>query len=143
MKRWWKRAGMLLALLVIIYVGVKPDILIGKPGIKAESAVLMDLNTGKILMDYNGSIEMAPAGISKLMTELLVMEAVVNGEARWDDAVNVSLYASSVGALSLHLSKGRNLQYRSFSRRWRCIPLMMQLSRLQSILVVQSSRLYR
>lgn len=106
MKRWWKRAGMLLALLVIIYVGVKPDILIGKPGIKAESAVLMDLSTGKILMDYNGSMEMAPAGISKLMTELLVMEAVMNGEARWDDAVNVSLYASSVGGTQLALKQG-------------------------------------
>ncbi|MFS0872685.1 D-alanyl-D-alanine carboxypeptidase family protein [Paenibacillus xylanilyticus] len=106
MRIWWKRAGMLLALLVIIYMGVKPDMLIGKPGIKAESAVLMDFSTGKILLDFNGSEELAPAGISKLMTELLVMEAVMNGEVRWDDPVNVSLYASSVGGTQLALKEG-------------------------------------
>ncbi|MFC9710524.1 D-alanyl-D-alanine carboxypeptidase family protein [Paenibacillus sp. NPDC056933] len=106
MKKWWIRAGMLLALLVIIYLGVKPDMLVGKPGIKAEAAVLMDMNSEQILINYNGSESIAPAGISKLMTELLVMEAVINGEVRWDDPVNISLYASSVGGNHLALKQG-------------------------------------
>ncbi|PZT56157.1 D-alanyl-D-alanine carboxypeptidase family protein [Paenibacillus silvae] len=106
MKKWWKRAGMLLTLLIIIYLGVKPDMLVGKPGIKAESAVLMDMNSEQILMNYNGSEEIAPAGVSKLMTELLIMESVANGDIRWDDPVNVSLYASSVGGNQLALKQG-------------------------------------
>lgn len=106
MKIWWKRAGMLFTLLVIIYLGVKPDMLVGKPGIKAESAVLMDMNSEQVLMDYNGSEEIAPAGISKLMTELLVMEAAMRGDIRWDDPVNVSRYASSVGGNQLALKQG-------------------------------------
>ncbi|PQP84122.1 D-alanyl-D-alanine carboxypeptidase [Paenibacillus sp. PCH8] len=106
MKTWWKRAGMLLALLVIIYLGVKPDMLVGKPGIKAESAVLMDMNSEQVLMDFNGSEEIAPAGVSKLMTELLVMEAVINGDIGWDDLVHVSLYASSVGGSQLTMKQG-------------------------------------
>lgn len=106
MKRWWIRAGMLLALLVIIYLGLKPDMLVGKPGIKAESAVLMDMNSEQILINFNGSEQIVPAGISKLMTELLVMEAVINGELRWDDPVNISLYASSVDGSHLGLKQG-------------------------------------
>ncbi|MCK6076622.1 D-alanyl-D-alanine carboxypeptidase family protein [Paenibacillus silvae] len=106
MKKWWKRAGMLFTLLIIIYLGVKPDMLVGKPGIKAESAVLMDMNSEQILMNYNGSEEIAPAGVSKLMTELLIMESVANGDIRWDDPVNVSLYASSVGGNQLALKQG-------------------------------------
>lgn len=106
MKIWWKRAGMLFTLLVIIYLGVKPDMLIGKPGIKAESAVLMDMNSEQVLMDYNGSVEIAPAGVSKLMTELLVIEAAMKGDIRWDDPVNVSRYASSVGGNQLALKQG-------------------------------------
>ncbi|WP_366292052.1 D-alanyl-D-alanine carboxypeptidase family protein [Paenibacillus sp. AN1007] len=106
MKIWWKRAGMLFTLLFIIYLGVKPDMLVGKPGIKAESAVLMDMNSEQVLMDYNGSEEIAPAGVSKLMTELLVMEAAMKGDILWDDPVNVSRYASSVGGNQLALKQG-------------------------------------
>ncbi|CAI6079575.1 D-alanyl-D-alanine carboxypeptidase DacA [Paenibacillus sp. JJ-100] len=106
MKIWWKRAGMLFTLLIIIYLGVKPDLLVGKPGIKAESAILMDMNSEQVLMDYNASEEIAPAGVSKLMTELLVMEAAMKGDIRWDDPVNVSKYASSVGGNQAALKQG-------------------------------------
>ncbi|MCM3173583.1 MULTISPECIES: D-alanyl-D-alanine carboxypeptidase family protein [Paenibacillus] len=112
MKKWWKRAGMLLALLIIIYLGVKPDMLVGKPGIKAESAVLMDMRTEQILLDFNGSEGTAPAGVSKLMTELLVLDAITNGDIHWEDSVTISLYASSVGGSHLALKQGEQFTVR-------------------------------
>ena len=142
MKTWWKRAGMLLTLLVIIYLGVKPDMLVGKPGIKAESAVLMDMNSEKVLMDYNGSEEIAPAGVSKLMTELLVMEAAMRGDIRWNDPVNISRYASSVGEISLRSSRETNLRFRSCSKWWQyTLPMMLRLL-WRNISAVQSINLY-
>lgn len=106
MKKRWKRTSILLALLVIIYVGIQPGMLVGKPAIKAASAVLMDAGTKQIILDYNGSDQVSPAGISKIMTELLVMDAISNGEVNWDDSVAISQYASSVGGKQLSLKQG-------------------------------------
>jgi D-alanyl-D-alanine carboxypeptidase (penicillin-binding protein 5/6) len=56
----------------------------------AETALLMEFSTGKILYEKNADVPMPPASITKIMTLLLGFEAIERGEADWDDMVLVS-----------------------------------------------------
>lgn len=71
--------------------------------ITSESAVLMDSKTGQILYEKNMDSQRAMASTSKLMTYLLVMEAIDRGEINYNDKVKVSLNASKTGGSSYRL----------------------------------------
>ncbi|MFV8830447.1 D-alanyl-D-alanine carboxypeptidase family protein [Alkalihalobacterium sp. APHAB7] len=55
----------------------------------AESAILVDANTGKVLMEKNADVMLPPASMSKMMTEYLVLEAIHSGSIAWDQTVPV------------------------------------------------------
>ena len=52
-----------------------------------KSALLMDAATGTILFENNAHEPLAPASVTKVMTMLLIMEAIDSGKIGWDDAV--------------------------------------------------------
>ncbi|MDP4096438.1 D-alanyl-D-alanine carboxypeptidase [Paenibacillus sp. P96] len=106
MKKRWLRWVLIPALIAIIYLAAEPITLIGKPDVRAEAAVLMDLRTGKLLMDVNGNEALPSASMAKLMTELLVLEDVASGKLNWSDEVTISRYASTVGGVNLSLRHG-------------------------------------
>lgn len=64
--------------------------------IEAESAILVDAETGKILYAKNPDMALPPASMSKMMTEYLVWEAVEEGEISWDQEVEISDYAYEI-----------------------------------------------
>lgn len=74
----------------------------------AKSAVLCDEN-GTILYEKNGDEPLQPASVTKIMTMLLVMEAVDSGQAAWEDLVTGSAYASSMGGTQIWLKEGEQL----------------------------------
>jgi D-alanyl-D-alanine carboxypeptidase (penicillin-binding protein 5/6) len=57
---------------------------------QAESAVLVDAETGKILFEKNADLLLPPASMTKMMTEYLILEAIDNGEIKWDTPVKIS-----------------------------------------------------
>ena len=57
--------------------------------VEAKSAILMEVETGKIIFDKNSKEKFAPASVTKIMTMLLTMEAVDSGKIRMDDVVTV------------------------------------------------------
>ena len=59
-------------------------------GMHAESAILIDLDTGKTLYELNADKVLPPASITKIMTLLLVVEAAERGDLRYDDVVTAS-----------------------------------------------------
>jgi D-alanyl-D-alanine carboxypeptidase (penicillin-binding protein 5/6) len=67
--------------------------------IEAESAILIEAKTGKIIFQKNEDISLPPASMSKMMTEYLVLEAIDNGQFGWDTIVAASDYAHFLGAL--------------------------------------------
>ena len=71
-----------------------------------KAAVLMDIKTGKILFEKNPHEKLAPASITKVMTLLLVMEAVETGRIGLDDEVVTSEHAASMGGSQIWLEKG-------------------------------------
>lgn len=66
--------------------------------LNAESAILVDAETGKILYAKNPDVALPPASMTKMMTEYLVWEAVENGQISWDTTTQISDYAYSISA---------------------------------------------
>ena len=72
--------------------------------IKAETFLLMDAHTGRILYQNNADITMAPASLTKIMTLLIAVEALDQGEVEWDEMVTVSQRANETGGSQMFLS---------------------------------------
>ena len=67
------------------------------------SALLMEAESGRVLFEYNADDRHAPASITKIMTMLLVCEAVDAGQISLDETVTTSPYASSMGGSEIWL----------------------------------------
>ena len=85
------------------------------PGLAVElqvggkSAVLMDLATGTVLFEQNANEPLAPASVTKVMTMLLVMEAIDSGKIRWEDPVTTSEAAAAKGGSQIYLKVGETM----------------------------------
>lgn len=77
--------------------------------IRASAAVLMDAGTGQVLIDKNANEPMHPASITKIMTILLVMEAIDSGKITLDDMVTVSEDAAKKGGSQIWLEVGETM----------------------------------
>ena len=78
--------------------------------IEAPSGILVENSTGQILFEKNAHEKLAPASVTKVMTMLLIMEALDNGQITLDDAVTTSDYASSMGGSQVYLSPGEQMR---------------------------------
>ncbi len=77
--------------------------------VDALSAVLMDAKTGAVLYAKNADEALPPASVTKVMTLLLVMEAVDSGKISLTDTVSVSEYAASMGGSQVYLEPGEEM----------------------------------
>lgn len=77
--------------------------------IKAKSAVLLEPNTGKILYEQNADEPLPPASITKIMSLLLVMEALDRGDFTLETVVNASEHACSMGGSQIWLEPGEGM----------------------------------
>ena len=73
----------------------------------AKSAILLEQQTGKVLYEQNADEQLPPASVTKIMTLLLVMEALEKGKINLDDMVTTSEYANSMGGSQIWLKIGR------------------------------------
>ena len=74
--------------------------------ISAKSAILMELSTGKVLMELNPDEKLSPASITKVMTILLTMEALQEGKIALEDRVTASKNVASKGGSQIWLKEG-------------------------------------
>ena len=77
--------------------------------ITAKSAVLMDAATGKVLFEYNADEALPPASVTKIMTLLLVFEAIDSGALALTDMVSASENAASMGGTQIYLEPGEKM----------------------------------
>ena len=80
--------------------------------IPARSAILVEQSTGRVLCEMNADEQMPPASITKIMTLLLVMEAVESGRLSLDEMVTCSPHASSMGGSQIWLEVGEQMTVR-------------------------------
>ncbi|OEH84262.1 hypothetical protein BHU72_10630 [Desulfuribacillus stibiiarsenatis] len=74
--------------------------------LQVRSAVLMDVDTGQVLYSKNDQISLPPASVTKVMTMLVIMEAIEKGIVSWDDMVTTSEKAHSMTGSQVFLAIG-------------------------------------
>lgn len=105
MKRW-----ILMVLATVLLLGAIP--VSAAPldmDIPAKSALLMDISTGTILYEQNAHTALAPASVTKVMTLLLIMEAIDTGKIGWEDTVTASETAAAKGGSQIYLKVGETM----------------------------------
>lgn len=90
-----------------------PDTAVDTPqkeaGLPCRSAILMDAATGTVLYEQNANEPLPPASVTKIMTLLLVMEAVKEGRIALTDTVTTSARAASMGGSQVFLKEGETM----------------------------------
>ena len=82
----------------------------GNPlNLNCKSAVLMEASTGAVLYEHNADEALPPASVTKVMTLLLVMEAIEAGDLAWEDTVRASAHAASMGGSQIFLKEGEEM----------------------------------
>ena len=103
-----KRVGLIVVVCLLIAMlpmrasAVELDV----PG---KSAMLMDIATGTVLYEKNAHEKLAPASVTKVMTMLLIMEAIDSGKIKWDDTVTTSEAAAAKGGSQIYLKVGETM----------------------------------
>ncbi len=78
--------------------------------VAGKSAALMDVATGTVLYEKNSHEPLAPASVTKVMTMLLIMEAIDSGKIGWDDTVTASEQAAAKGGSQVYLKVGETMK---------------------------------
>ena len=95
--------------LVLLAAMLPPETLAAEQEIPGKSALLMDIATGKVLFEKNAHEPLAPASVTKVMTMLLIMEAIDSGALSWDDTVTASEAAAAKGGSQIYLKVGETM----------------------------------
>ncbi len=82
------------------------------PPLECRSAVLMEASTGKVLFEQSATEAMPPASVTKIMTLLLVMEAIDAGKLTMEETVTASAHAASMGGSQIFLKEGESMTVR-------------------------------
>lgn len=75
----------------------------------AKSSILMEVSTGEILYEFNSHEKLAPASMTKMMSLLLIMEAIDSGSLKLTDMVTASKNASDMGGSQILLEEGEKM----------------------------------
>lgn len=81
----------------------------GSLELKCKSAILMEASTGIVLYEQNADERLPPASVTKIMTLLLIMDAVESGRISLDDTVTASAHAASMGGSQIFLKEGEEM----------------------------------
>ena len=104
-----KRTVIVIAVLALL-LGVLPVAAqAAEPEAAGKSALLMDVATGTVLYEKNAHEPLAPASVTKVMTMLLIMEAIDSGCIGWSDMVTASEAAAAKGGSQVYLKVGETM----------------------------------
>ncbi|MCD7033290.1 D-alanyl-D-alanine carboxypeptidase [Metabacillus sp. GX 13764] len=76
---------------------------------QAKSAILIERDTGNVLYQKNSDQKLPPASMTKIMTMLLIMEAIDKGELKMTDKIRTSEHAASMGGSQIFLEPGEQM----------------------------------
>ena len=101
-----KRLGVMLVILALIVGMIPVSVGAVELNVPAKSAVLMDAATGTVLYEQDAHTALPPASVTKIMTMLLIMEAIDSGRIGWEDSVTASESAAAKGGSQIYLKVG-------------------------------------
>ena len=71
----------------------------------AKSAILIEASTGEIIYKNNENEKRSPASMTKMMSLIIIMEEIENGNLKWDEEIKVSKNAASMGGSQIYLEE--------------------------------------
>lgn len=89
--------------------GEHPEALEDTLNLPCKSAILVEANTGTVLYEKNADEPLPPASVTKVMTLLLVMEAIDSGKIGYGDTVRASANACSMGGSQIYLKENEEM----------------------------------
>ena len=104
-----KRTCILIVAICLVLGAVPAKAAAAQLDVAGKSAVLMDAATGTVLFESNAHEPLAPASVTKVMTMLLIMEAIDSGKISWDDQVTASEAAAAKGGSQIYLKVGETM----------------------------------
>ena len=104
-----KRMLAIFVLLVLLAGAMLPAVRAAELDLPAPSYVLMERSTGEVLLEHNAHERLRPASVTKVMTLLLIMEALDDGRIGWDDMVQTSAAAAAKGGSQIYLKENEQL----------------------------------
>ena len=104
-----KRAGILLLAAVLVLGCVAVPAGAVQLDLPAKGAVLIDAATGTVLYEQDSHTALPPASVTKVMTMLLIMEAIDDGRIGWEDSVTASETAAAKGGSQIYLKVGETM----------------------------------
>lgn len=103
-----KRLGCF-ALSILLMISLCAPVFAEEPEFAGKSWCLIDAATGTLLRAYNEHEPLAPASVTKVMTLLLIMEAIDSGTLKWSDTVTASEAAAAKGGSQVYLKVGETM----------------------------------
>ena len=82
----------------------------------ARSAVLMEVSTGSILFEKNKDEQVAVASLTKMMAQILILEAIESGNLTWEEEVKTSSNAAGYGGTQIYLQPGEMMSVRDLMK---------------------------
>lgn len=104
-----KKRLICLCLVLVLVLCLLPQVRAADLDLAAPSAVLMEASTGQVLYESNAHERLRPASVTKIMTLLLVMEALDDGRIGWSDTVTASAAAAAKGGSQIYLEENEQL----------------------------------
>ena len=104
-----KRMLAIFVTLVLLAGALLPAVRAAELDLPAPSYVLMEQATGEVLLEHNAHERLRPASVTKIMTLLLIMEALDDGRIGWDDMVQTSAAAAAKGGSQIYLEENEQL----------------------------------
>ena len=104
-----KRMLAIFVLLVLLAGAMLPAVRAAELDLPAPSYVLMERSTGEVLLEHNAHERLRPASVTKVMTLLLILEALDDGRIGWDDMVQTSAAAAAKGGSQIYLEENEQL----------------------------------
>lgn len=113
MHKFKKQIYILFTVIAVVFLLSPTNIAAQTLETKAESAIIVDYNTGQILYAKNENEALPPASMTKMMTEYIVLEKVANGEISWDDTTEISDFVYEISGNSSFSGIGlrKNVEY--------------------------------
>ena len=99
-------------LVVFMLLGLLGAVPVQAAEVPAKSGLLIDVGTGQVLYEQNAHTPLPPASVTKIMTMLLIMEAIDSGALSYEETVTASESAAAKGGSQVYLKAGEQMTVR-------------------------------
>ena len=93
-------------MVICLFCAVPQVVFADETVITSPHAVLMEASTGKIIYEKEKDVQVSPASITKIMTLILIFDAIQSGKLHLEDTITTSAYAKSMGGSQVYLEEG-------------------------------------